>query len=185
MKCVLINIPAPGLPPATADIFEYPRGQGFRMGAPRRVGPWVFPERVVARQRLDAEEVEGRGIDMAGINRGNEIVIDHMFAARQIDDCGAFGQSGKVRGVDDVGGYRCDGQRVDQYICSGEKCRQLIRPVKAFHTRFGSGRSGPAGDVEAGIAQPPRDGKSQRAEPHHPDAAVHWPTGRRDEATRR
>ena len=96
MKCVLINIPAPGLPPATADIFEYPRGQGFRMGAPRRVGPWVFPERVVARQRLDAEEVEGRGIDMAGINRGNEIVIDHMFAARQIDDCGAFGQSGKV-----------------------------------------------------------------------------------------
>ena len=33
----------------------------------------MLPERVVARQLLDAEEVEGRGIDMAGINRGNEM----------------------------------------------------------------------------------------------------------------
>ena len=126
------------------------------MGASCGVGhdgdPGVFPEWMVVWERLDAEDVERRGIDVAGIDGGDEILIDDMLTSGEIDDRGAFGQLCKICRLNDVGGFRRHRQHVDQDIGPVEKCLQLIRPVKAVHPRFRPGRSGPAGDRKIRVA---------------------------------
>lgn len=57
------------------------------------------PVRMFRRQRLDVEHIEHRVLQMAAVEHGQQIRIDHMLAARQVHDACVRGQRGEEGGI--------------------------------------------------------------------------------------
>ena len=61
----------------------------------------VPPERVPGRQRLIAEDVEGRGGELTSVERRDQILFDKVGATAGIYEAGAFGQQVESAGIVD------------------------------------------------------------------------------------
>src|SRR5579875_2132345 len=86
----------------------------------------VAPKGMILRQRLLAENVERRGGEMAAVERGDEIAIDDMRAAAEIDQRRTFGHKREVRRAENIRGLGGERQEVHDDLAAAEESGKLV-----------------------------------------------------------
>ena len=81
----------------------------------------MTPERTRFRQRFDLEYVERRAGEMTGVDRGYEIALDEVTAARGIDHIGAFRKLREGLRVQDMARLVRQRQHADQNVALRQK----------------------------------------------------------------
>ena len=105
------------------------------------------------RQRLSAEDVERRGLDLAALQRRQQVALDEVGAAADIDHHRAVGQGIKQCNVQDVLKYRRKRQHVNQNVAAPSDRGQAVHAVEVRQAGYRLGRPAPAGDVEAKLGE--------------------------------
>ena len=85
----------------------------------------MVPERAAGRQRLLAEHVQRGAAEMAGVERLDQVVLDQVLAARDVDHAGAVRQLGEGGGIQDADGLRGERQQADQDVGAVQEGVQL------------------------------------------------------------
>ena len=96
---LLKRLAGPQAPDVVRDLWGHMIGSRLSGGVWHHGNFRVGPEGMVRRQRLRALHIERRGRKMPVIQRRDQIFIDHMLPAPDIDDCGTFWQQGQITGV--------------------------------------------------------------------------------------
>ena len=81
---------------------------------------------MIVRQRFGVEYIERRGGDLAGLHRVEQIVVDQMPAARQIDEIRARREPFERAPVQDAFGVRRMRQQVDEHPRAVEEGVELF-----------------------------------------------------------
>ena len=120
--------------PETADVrdhFGYELSDGR---PPRHVGHHrdlgMKPKRALRRQWLGPVGVQCGVGQLSGIERGDQILLHHVFAPPDIHQHGSPGHHGERTGAKDALRFRCQRQQADGDIGLVEKRLKLIATVK-------------------------------------------------------
>ena len=74
----------------------------------------MVPERAAGRQRLVAEDVQRGAAEMPAIERREQVPLDQMRAARDVDHARAVRQAREGLGIQDAAGLGRERQQADQ-----------------------------------------------------------------------
>ena len=131
-------------------------GRAARVGQSGRVRQQrharVAPERVLGIERLLLEDVEHRMPESSGAQGGTQIRLDHVCAARQVDQCGAARHGTEEARVEQAARGRRQRQQVDHDRAAAQTGEQRIVAMDVQHTVWQVARRvavRPAGDAVA------------------------------------
>src|SRR5689334_8314617 len=109
----------------------------------------MAPERMLLRQRFLAEHIERCGDELAAIQRGDEIGIDDLRTAAEIDYRGGFRQQREILGAEDVLRLGRGRQEVHDDLAAAEESRELVVTVKYLDAVELARTPHPSGGLEA------------------------------------
>ena len=99
------------------------------------VMPGNVPERVVGGQRLAPLHVERGAAQMARAHRRDQVGLDDVRAARDVDDVGAARHQRERAGVEDAFGLGGERQRADDDLARREQRPRTISAERRFQPR--------------------------------------------------
>src|SRR6185312_5141585 len=159
-----------------ADRRLYHRDRGGRMGLGGDMrghdDAWVMPERVVRRQRFLVEHIERRAGKLAGFERIQQIGLDELASAPDIDDRRAARRPGKGLGVEDAFGLAGQWKERDDDLACPEDRGEAGVAVMRLEPGHGPRRAAPAGNVETDRLELAARILAHRAEAEDADAAL-------------
>src|SRR5471030_807987 len=136
------------------------------------------PERMIVRQRFGVEYIECRGGDLTGLHGVEQIVVDQMPAAREVDEIRARRQPFKRAPVQDAFGVRRMRQQVDEHSRAVEEGLELFvagESLDAFNIPLGTAKTAYR---HAERRQRLRDPCAENAHAQHADREVLQRIGR-------
>ena len=111
--------------------------------------PLMSPEGTVGGQRFLPEDIQDRAADLAGIQGGQQVFLDHLLAAPRGDEGSTLRQAREQLCVDHVLGLRRQGQEAHQDVRASEKLGQLLLPGVGGDALDLLAAAAPAGNREA------------------------------------